>query len=453
LEKFYIERYLAEQSPRDQAALSFADICEKIESEFRREWEEEKNDAHKILAIQKRAIIGYEKEVSYFKNKISGLLRRFKGERTAFPSWYPSLTDAVYHENWGLAGMAEWFAGAFSESSSAKIIGDRVYFLEDGAMRLKPQRIGLERREQMVRAFLLMTPDERLDKEFHEVYMLDGTRVTIFRGGMTKLGQDAIIFRRYIIPHYSFEEQAARGSIPAEAVEFFKNMVRVGYNVAFCGPVRSAKTTFLSTWQSCEDSRLEGVMVETDPEIPLHKLMPEAPIIQLIADREKLQNISKNLLRSDADYFILAEARDGVALDTAVRMARKGTRRMKLTFHTRDPLSFAHDVAVEIVRTMGGELEETARRVAGGFDYVFHFIQLKNRGQKRLRGIYELGIHPESRRVVMTEICAYIHAEDRWRWRYSIGADKRAAGEEEDAAAFRRFDAALHSLAEGGGAS
>jgi pilus assembly protein CpaF len=429
--------------------MSFTGLCEKVEAEFRREWEEERNDAHKILAIQKRAIIGYEQEVAYFKNRISGLLRRFKGEKTAFPSWYPSLSDAVYHENWGLSGMAEWFSDAFSESSSAKIIGDRVYFLEDGAMRLKPQRIGPERREQMVRAFLLMTPDERLDKEFHEIYMLDGTRVTIFRGAMTKSGQDAIIFRRYIIPDYSFEEQAARGSIPAEAVDFFKSMVRVGYNVAFCGPVRSAKTTFLSTWQRCEDSLLEGVMVETDPEIPLHRLMPEAPIIQLIADREKLQNISKNLLRSDADYFILAEARDGVALDTAVRMARKGTRRMKLTFHTRDPMSFAHDVAVEIVRTMGGEIEETARRVAGGFDYVFHFVQLKNRGQKRLRGIYEMALHSESRCVVMTEICGYIHAEDRWRWRYHIGEDKRVAGEEEDAAAFRDFDAALRGLAEG----
>jgi pilus assembly protein CpaF len=181
--------------------------------------------------------------------------------------------------------------------------------------------------------------------------------------------------------------------------------------------------------------------------------MPDAPIIQLIADREKLQNISKNLLRSDADYFILAEARDGVALDTAVRMARKGTRRMKLTFHTRDPLSFAHDVAVEIVRTMGGDIEETARRVAGGFDYVFHFVQLKNKGKKRLRGIYEMGLDPESRRVVMTEICGYIHAKDRWRWRYHIGADKRVAGGEEDAEAFRRFDAALRGLAEGGSAS
>jgi pilus assembly protein CpaF len=256
-----------------------------------------------------------------------------------------------------------------------------------------------------------------------------------------------IIFRRYIVPNYSFEEQALRGTIPHEAAALFKDMVQVGYNVAFCGPVRSAKTTFLSTWQSYEDSHLEGVMVETDPEIPLHKLMPEAPVVQLLADQEKLKNISKNLLRSDADYFVLAEARDGIALDTAVRMARKGTRRMKITFHTRDPFTFSHDVAVEIVRTMGGDLEETARRVAGSFDYVFHFVQLKKKNQKRLRGVYELGLCPQTRAIQMQEICRYLYDADRWVWNDHISADKRAAGEEEDAAAFGRFAGALERLA------
>ena len=147
-------------------------------------------------------------------------------------------------------------------------------------MCLKPQTISKERREQMIRAFLLLTPEERLDKEFHEVYMLDGTRVTIFGGGMTKGGQDAIIFRRYIIPNYSFEEQAARGTISEGAIPLFKDMVKLGYNIAFTGAVRTAKTTFLSTWQSYEDRSLEGVLVETDPEIPIHLIMPEAPILQ-----------------------------------------------------------------------------------------------------------------------------------------------------------------------------
>jgi pilus assembly protein CpaF len=437
--------------PHEPLTAGFDELCGRIEAEFQREWDEERNDADKILAVQKRAIIGYEKEVSYFKNRIASLIRKYKAEKTPFPNWYSSLADAVYHEKWGMAGMAEWFGGGYRESSSAKIIGDRVYFMEDGAMKLKPQRISLDRREQMTRAFLLLTPDERLDKEFHEIYLLDGTRVTIFRGAMTKPRQDAIIFRRYIIPNYSFEEQALRGTIPEESVGLFKDMVRVGYNIAFCGPVRSAKTTFLSTWQSYEDRTLEGVMVETDPEIPLHRLMPEAPVVQLIADHDKLRGISKNLLRSDADYFILAEARDGTALDTAVRMARKGTRRMKITFHTRDPVTFADDVAVEIIRAAGGGLRETAQRVAGSFDYVFHFIQLKRKNQKRLRSIYEMSLTRESREIRMTEICRYLHSEDRWEWTCHIGQDKREAGLEEDHEAFASFERRLRQIAGAGG--
>lgn len=91
-----------------------------------------------------------------------------------------------------------------------------------------------------------------------------------------KEDQDAIIFRRYVVPSYSFEEQAARGTIPNAAIPLFVSMVEIGWNIAFCGAVRSAKTTFLSTWQSYENPCLEGVMVETDPEIPLHRLMKDA---------------------------------------------------------------------------------------------------------------------------------------------------------------------------------
>jgi pilus assembly protein CpaF len=313
-------------------------------------------------------------------------------------------------------------------------------------MKLMPQTISDDRREQLIRALLLRTPEERLDKDRHEIYMRDGTRVTIFRGGLAKKGLDAIIFRRYIIPSLTFEEQAAKNTIPAVAIPLFENMVRCGYNVVFCGSVRSAKTTFLSTWQRYEDPALEGVMVETDPEIPIHKFMPDSPVIQLIADGDQLAGISKSLMRSDADYFILAEARDGVALDTAVRLARKGTRRMKMTFHTRDPKNFARDAAVEIVRATGGDIEEAAVRVAGSFDYVFHFSSVRKNRMKKLTAIYEMSLSESGERVTMREICGYSRTADSWKWTYHIGSDKRDIGLEEDADAFSGFDRCLKSL-------
>ena len=449
MEKFYLEEHITKGITHYKNRIEFTKLCEIANIEFMRDWDFGLESMEHIVEIQKKAIIGYENEVHYFRSKIKEYIKGHKAENVIFPSWYKSLDEGIYHENWGLAGIGEWFSPEFSSSSSAKIIGNRIYFLEDGKMILKDQKIGKFRREQLIRAFLLLTPDERLDKDFHEIYLLDGSRVTIFRGSLVKDGEDVIIFRRYIIPKYSFEEQAKRKTIPYEAIPLFTDMVTLGYNVAFTGAVRTSKTTFLSTWQSYEDQSLEGLMVETDPEIPLHKIMPNAPIIQILADNEKLLTVTKNILRSDADYIIVAEARDGLALDTAIKVASKGTRRMKITFHTKSPLDFCYDVACEIVKTLGGDIHYTANKVASSFDYIFHFIQLKNKSQKRLKSIYEVSFDAENQKISTIEICSYNYSDDTWKWTNRISRDKENAGMQEDALIYEKFSMELKELANG----
>ena len=439
--------FQGKQLRKSDKTYSFETLCKLINRDFLKEWDEQKDNIRATLDIQKNAIIGYKKEVAFFKNKIIDLLKNY-GKTSEFPTWYESLEDGIYHENWGLSGIAEWFSNEHKGSSSAKVIGDRIYFMENGKMCLKEQRISKERREQLIRALLLLTPEERLDKEFHELYMLDGTRVTIFGGAMVKEGQDVIIFRRYIIPTYTFEEQTKRGTIPNEAIPLFKLMVALGYNVAFTGAVRTAKTTFLSTWQSYEDKSLEGVMVETDPEIPLHTLMPDAPIVQVLADNDRLSSIIKNLLRSDADYMIMAEAREGAALDVAIRLAGKGTRRVKITYHTREPLNFPYDVASEIVASQGGDIHMAAKKVASSFDYIFHFVQLKDKSKKKLKSIHELSYNRETDKISMKLLCEYDYLLDKWHFYNVMSEDKRKAAEEEDAVLLKEFSSALAQISE-----
>ncbi|MFA7196625.1 MAG: hypothetical protein WC092_03775, partial [Anaerovoracaceae bacterium] len=454
MESFEIQEYIKNRSVKkdgccsDSSALfestDFVGLCDQIKTAFFSEWEEEEN-AKSVLDIQKRAIIGYQKETAYFKDRIETLVRGKGAERTPFPEWYSDLVDGIYHENWGLAGVGEWFGQGYAHSSSAKIIGERIYFMEEGRMVLKPQRIAKARKEQLIRAFLLLNPEERLDKTYHETYLLDGTRVTIFTEPMAKKGQDAIVFRRYIIPILSFEEQARRRTIPKEAIPLFRHMVRIGFNVVFLGAVRTAKTTFLTTWQSYEDPALEGVMVETDPEIPLHMILPEAPILQLLADGQELLRISKSLLRSDADYFILAEARDGIALNTAVKIAGKGTKRMKLTFHSGDPNQFPLEAADEIVQATGGDLTMTMRRVASGFDYLFHFIQLTDKREKRLKSINEMNCD-EKGIIRMRTVCTYDVVEDSWTFFETEGIRQQTYASESDPASWHKMQSSLREL-------
>ncbi len=121
-------------------------------------------------------------------------------------------------------------------------------------MELKPQRISDARRKQLIKALLLNEKNIHYDGKHAEVAMHDGTRITIYGEKLVKENLEVIIFRKYIIPKLSFEEQAKRHTIPKELIPVLKDMVKVGYNVLFTGAVRTGKTTFLETWQMYEDT-------------------------------------------------------------------------------------------------------------------------------------------------------------------------------------------------------
>jgi pilus assembly protein CpaF len=144
--------------------------------------------------------------------------------------------------------------------------------------------------------------------------------------------------------------------------------------------------------------------------------------------------------------MIMAEAREGAALDVAVKIACKGTRRVKITYHTREPLNFPYDVASEIVASQGGDIYFTANKVASSFDYIFHFIQLKDKSKKKLRSIHELSYDRTEGKISMKLICEYDYLADKWIWNNIISEDKRRAAEEEDASLFQNFSKKLAEI-------
>lgn len=432
----------------------FDEICKSVKSHFEREWDisgkKSGKDYENILERQKRAIIGHPKEVSFFKDRIDEYLKKENLINEWKPSWYRTLTDAIFHENWGLPGIAPWSEGeslALRNSSSAKIVGDRIYFMIDGKQELQEQRISTDRFNQLVKALLLKTPKTRLDRDYYEVFMLDGTRITIYGEGKSKEGQASMIFRKFLVKDYTFDKQVQYGTIPDYSIPIFKAMIAVGFNVAFTGPVRTAKTTFLTTWQTYENPVLEGVSVETDPEIPFHTIMPEAPIVQLVADGAELEMLVKSILRSDADYVIMAEARDSTAFYIALEVTDRGTRRSKMTAHFSNATEFPYNMANKIVEKYGGDLYSTTLKVAQNINYVFEFIQLKDKSKKRLKGIYELRKDAKTHEVTIHQICKYNFLTDDWGWRFDIGDDKRIIGEEEDYEAFLKFEEYLKRAA------
>ena len=453
--KFYIDDYLSKiksgrPKTKKQKTLSdselFTNLCRSVQSYFEEQWKKAEGEESKILERQTKAIIGIPDHVNYFKDLIRKYLEDNAKTKLPYPKWYSSLVDGIFHEVWGLAGISAWMD--ISESQSAKIIGERIYYLIDGKMALQEQKISSQRFGALKKALLLLTPKVSQSSSNIEILTHSGERVTIYDDPLTKDGQHIMVFRRYVVLSYTLEEQARRGTIPKEAVGMLKSLAKVGFNILFCGAVRTAKTTMLTTFELLEDPNLEGVLIESNAEIPLHKLMPKSPIMQLVCDGDELSSITKKLMRSDGDYIICGEARDGNMLSLLVEIANRGTRHCKSTIHLTDVFDLCYDMANMIVGKKGGSLNYTIIKVAKSFHYVFSFIQLADRSKKRLKGIYEIRYDYLSQRISIHQICSYDPGSDSWTFTCDIGSDKEAIAREENYSEFLSYRKELKMLAE-----
>ena len=408
----------------------FEYVCRLVKEAFDSEWDDTDDDVkRKRLEREKRAIIGEEEETSFYKEKIRAVLLENKVADAWYPSWFPNLPEAVFAELYGLSGLAGWaydMDKSLENSSSAKLIGDRLYYFIDGKCRLQPQRIDRKRRDQLKRALLLSTPAERLEYGFHEIYLHNGIRITIYSGHRTKEDQEIMVFRKYVLENYTFEELAEKETIPEEAIPLFLAMIEAGFNVLISGQVRSGKTTFLRVWQSHENPELEGLAIATDPETPWHEIMPDAPIMQLIADGDELKEMSKALLRGDNDYVILEEMRDAAAFSLALDITSTGTMRSKVTVHDNSGINVPYKMASKIVDAYGGSLREHIAQAYKNFDYIFEFCQNpENRAKKILKGILELAYDPVPDEIRATYMCRFDFERGTWKWNCHMDKTKR----------------------------
>lgn len=431
----------------------FYELCSETETIFENRWKQADEISRRLgLEREKRAILGWEEDMEYYRSQIRDILDDMPESRAVqCPPWYKSLADGIFAELYGLAGLEPWIYNEKEEyiySSSAKLIGERIYCLIGGVSVLQPQCISARRREQLKRALLMAYPRERVEKGFHEVYLHNGIRITIYSGERTKEGQEVMVFRKYIVRELTFEKLASLGTIPADACELFKTMVKIGFNVIFMGQVRAGKTVFLQTWQRYEDKGMEGLAISTDPETPWHEIMPEAPIMQIVADGEDLQAVSKSMLRGDNDYILLEEMRDADAFRLAIDITSAGTLRTKATIHGGNAQEIPYKMAAAVAAKFGGSLRAMIAQIYSNFNYVFELCQAPwDRSKKILKTISEYRYDAHTDTVSVHDICRYDHQENRWRWKHDIGEDKREMGKLQPDE-FKKMDKMLRMLAD-----
>lgn len=339
------------------------------------------------MELQKQAILGIRGGVNYFKSQIELAIKSMGMENISFPDCYPNLKESLFSEIYGFSFLTPWINGwdkKLENSSSAKLIGSKIFCLIEGKAELMPYEIPQERREKLKRALLLAAPNENQTSGFHEIYMKNGIRITIFSGERTKENEEIIVLRKYLYPCPSLEEMVELGTIPQVCVDLFKSFIKEGKNVIFSGAVRSGKTTFLRCWQSYESPVLEGLALSTDPETPWHEICKGFPIMQLVADGERLENITKSILRGDNDYVLMEEMRDALAYKICLELLEIGTKRSKVTIHHGNTISLPYKIASKVRESYGGEIKNLLVKVFEGFDVVIHLSQRQGENDKKV---------------------------------------------------------------------
>ena len=96
-------------NPIQTGSVGFQECCERVKTCLDIRWKGMDDLAKmNMLEREKAAILGSEEEMRFYKQEINEILSQQQLRGVIPPFWYRSLTDGVFAELYGLAGLAPW---------------------------------------------------------------------------------------------------------------------------------------------------------------------------------------------------------------------------------------------------------------------------------------------------------------------------------------------------------
>jgi len=402
----------------------FNDLCQIVKTELRHIIEDSNSsDQSEWMERQHQAIIGDLDAMGYFINKIEDVLRRKNMTSVDVPSYYNSLSEAIFHEVWGKSILAKW-DNRYPNSESAMIIGRELWIDVDGQMVKQPEHFESDEKvKKIIEAFKMRDPNAVLNYQNPELEIEheDGSRITMVSPPRGK--ELYVVFRRFIVNNFSLEEQARLNTIPQEDVHIYRCLSRTLCNTVFAGRVRSAKSTFMKTMITERDSNLTIGLLEKDFELALKKHMPDRLIYELRASEGDLHTAIPRLLRMEHDFIVIGEIRSK-EMEGAMMACERGERGFMSTYHLTD----ADQVVPQLTRHLLDEYPSRSfsieqERVAQNIDLIITMGTDRDRKIKRVTGVYEVHWNPDKRQQEIRTIIKYHKRKNKYF--YSLNFSKR----------------------------
>lgn len=358
------------------------------------------------LERQHQAIIGEPTAINYFLAEIEKVLRAKNITSNDYPAYFRSLSEAIFHEVWGVSVLAKW--EAYPESEACCIRGTQLWIDIDGQFVKQPEEFGSSSVvERIKRAFIIRRPDSVINRESPELEIEreDGSRITMIQP--PRSAENYVMLRRFIVNKYSLYDQASRGTIPFEDIPIYQALARTMVNMIIAGRVRSAKSTFMTTLIGERDERYVGAVLEKHFEIALTKHFPSRLFFELQAKEGDLHKAIPRLLRMEHDYVVIGEIRS-LEIEAYLNSTERGERGSLSTYHLTDVEQVVEQLArhtLDEFPTRRFEVE--VERIARNVDFIITMDTERDRRKKRVTGVTEVVWDNEKRKHYTHDIIRY----------------------------------------------
>ncbi|MFE7064183.1 ATPase, T2SS/T4P/T4SS family [Sutcliffiella sp. NPDC057660] len=342
-----------------------------------------------FLERQHKATIGEAASVSYFLAEIEKVLRNKNITSTDFPSYFTTLSNAIFHEVWGLSVLAKW--DIYPESEACCIRGTQLWIDIDGQFVKQEEEFESESRvERIKRAFKIRSSDTVMNRENPEVELEkeDGSRITMIQPPRSK--ENYIMLRRFTVDKFTLEDQAKYDTIPYEDIPIYRAISRTMPNIIVAGRVRSAKSTFMKTLIGERNPVYVGACLEKHFELALSKHFPDRLFFEIQAKEGDLHKAIPRLLRMEHDYIVIGEIRS-LEIEAFNIATERGERGAFGTYH----LTEVQDVVEQLARHTLDEFptrrfEIEVQRIAKNLDIIISMETDRDRRKKRVTGVTEV---------------------------------------------------------------
>ncbi|MGA5691497.1 ATPase, T2SS/T4P/T4SS family [Cytobacillus pseudoceanisediminis] len=470
-----IKKFKRQQEDNESIQLrdiDFYTVCKQAKEYIYQIYDKKIEDKHSgetkedYVNIFHNAMRGFPSSVNLIKKHLEDFIVENGLKDSSYPSYYLSLVDALFEEEFGWGPLSAYRYE--NDSEGAQVLGTDIKFKRSWGWEHQPFSFrNLDQVMELAQRFSNMdartTLNEHSSPEM-ETRTHDNIRVSIMIPDRMH-GEPVITLRKKVVRELSFQSLCKFGTIPDEAIPLFESLASFHLNSVIAGPPGCGKSTMLQAFLNYSlyevrngkkvPERVNTVYAETFPEWDVRKLHPSSNVLHVIGRGEEFEKIiASSILRHDISRIVIGEIREH-EVGLYKRASLQGIKQVMGTLHDLDPFDIPSILSNLYMQYYPNGSD--SKTIYEAFAKNIHLsvsmdeFLVKRDGaeqlEKKVTGIHLYDVDPLTKEVLMSTIMEYNLEENKWCYSDSLPAKFIRMIKKYNTGSYKKFVDTLSTLA------